>query len=254
MRNGESSKIPRSFLRVHGRWLLLTIFVHVIMFLPFRRHLSLSSLSFPPVPPFCRRRHGSSSSISTTTLTTAAMMSPTRRINMASSAALSSSLSSSLSPWMSSPSYYMGTTPVIIVKRFHNGSSSFRFSISPSSSSLSTFSTTSWGGTTGPIRFLSTNTGPSNNDNNNDNNINNKNKNNDDNCEHKVTATTTTTTTATSQGLDPPMVTWIDDVLPSTLQPYARLARMDKPIGTWLLLWPCIWSTTLAHRMGNFQI
>lgn len=35
--------------------------------------------------------------------------------------------------------------------------------------------------------------------------------------------------------------TWVDLYLPKQVQPYARLARLDKPIGTWLLLWPCIW-------------
>ncbi|SCV69164.1 BQ2448_2184 [Microbotryum intermedium] len=28
--------------------------------------------------------------------------------------------------------------------------------------------------------------------------------------------------------------------------PYVSLARMDKPIGTWLLYWPCAWSLTMA--------
>jgi 4-hydroxybenzoate polyprenyltransferase len=42
-------------------------------------------------------------------------------------------------------------------------------------------------------------------------------------------------------------LTWVDNLLPSYLQPYARLARIDKPIGTWLLLWPCFWSTALAN-------
>ena len=42
------------------------------------------------------------------------------------------------------------------------------------------------------------------------------------------------------------MVTWVDEYLPSSWQPYARLARMDKPIGTWLLWWPCAWSTAAA--------
>lgn len=49
---------------------------------------------------------------------------------------------------------------------------------------------------------------------------------------------------------DPPIWTWIDTYLPSTWKPYARLARMDKPIGTWLLLWPCYWSTALATSPG----
>ncbi|KAH1045074.1 hypothetical protein GLYMA_09G272651v4 [Glycine max] len=32
---------------------------------------------------------------------------------------------------------------------------------------------------------------------------------------------------------------WVELYLPRKVQPYARLARLDKPIGTWLLLWPC---------------
>jgi len=35
-------------------------------------------------------------------------------------------------------------------------------------------------------------------------------------------------------------------MLPNSLRPYALLARVDKPIGTALLLWPCLWSTALA--------
>lgn len=31
------------------------------------------------------------------------------------------------------------------------------------------------------------------------------------------------------------------------LNPYFRLARMDRPIGTWLLLFPCWWSLALAE-------
>jgi 4-hydroxybenzoate polyprenyltransferase len=34
--------------------------------------------------------------------------------------------------------------------------------------------------------------------------------------------------------------------LPPKAQSYAQLARLDKPIGTMLLLWPCLWSTALA--------
>ena len=33
---------------------------------------------------------------------------------------------------------------------------------------------------------------------------------------------------------------------PPALRPYLRLARLDRPIGTWLLLWPCWWSLALA--------
>jgi 4-hydroxybenzoate polyprenyltransferase len=34
--------------------------------------------------------------------------------------------------------------------------------------------------------------------------------------------------------------------LPRALRPYARLARLDRPIGTWLLLFPCWWGLALA--------
>lgn len=39
---------------------------------------------------------------------------------------------------------------------------------------------------------------------------------------------------------------WADTVLPPWLRPYARLARWERPIGWWLLLWPCWWSAALA--------
>ncbi|KAF3790816.1 4-hydroxybenzoate polyprenyltransferase [Nymphaea thermarum] len=32
--------------------------------------------------------------------------------------------------------------------------------------------------------------------------------------------------------------TWLDHLIPATLRPYAYLARMDKPVGTWLVAWP----------------
>lgn len=39
---------------------------------------------------------------------------------------------------------------------------------------------------------------------------------------------------------------WVDRYAPAFMRPYARLARLDRPIGTWLLLWPCLWSLSLA--------
>ncbi|MDD3181696.1 MAG: 4-hydroxybenzoate octaprenyltransferase [Alphaproteobacteria bacterium] len=39
---------------------------------------------------------------------------------------------------------------------------------------------------------------------------------------------------------------WIDVRLPKGLRPYARLMRLDRPIGTWLLLWPCLWGLALS--------
>ncbi|GFQ92351.1 4-hydroxybenzoate polyprenyltransferase, mitochondrial [Trichonephila clavata] len=37
---------------------------------------------------------------------------------------------------------------------------------------------------------------------------------------------------------------------PRGVQPYLKLMRIDKPIGTWLLLWPCYWSISLASLPG----
>ena len=39
---------------------------------------------------------------------------------------------------------------------------------------------------------------------------------------------------------------WIDRYMPKRVRPYARLMRLDRPIGTWLLLWPCWWGLALA--------
>lgn len=36
------------------------------------------------------------------------------------------------------------------------------------------------------------------------------------------------------------------------VQPYLKLMRLDKPIGTWLLFWPCGWSISLAAEAGTF--
>ena len=38
---------------------------------------------------------------------------------------------------------------------------------------------------------------------------------------------------------------WID-ALPPRVQPFARLARLDRPAGSWLLFWPCAWGVALA--------
>lgn len=46
--------------------------------------------------------------------------------------------------------------------------------------------------------------------------------------------------------IDIPPRNWVARYLPSFLQPYARLMRLDKPIGTWLLLLPCWWGIALA--------
>jgi 4-hydroxybenzoate polyprenyltransferase len=39
---------------------------------------------------------------------------------------------------------------------------------------------------------------------------------------------------------------WVDTIAPAWSRPYLRLARLDRPIGSWLLLLPCWWSAALA--------
>jgi 4-hydroxybenzoate polyprenyltransferase len=39
---------------------------------------------------------------------------------------------------------------------------------------------------------------------------------------------------------------WVDRHAPVWARPYLQLARLDRPIGSWLLLLPCWWSTGLA--------
>ena len=45
--------------------------------------------------------------------------------------------------------------------------------------------------------------------------------------------------------------TWVDRHLHSAIKPYAKLARVDRPIGTMLLLWPCWWSIGMAAPAGG---
>lgn len=40
---------------------------------------------------------------------------------------------------------------------------------------------------------------------------------------------------------------WVDRFAPASSRPYLRLARLDRPIGAWLLLFPCWWSLALAE-------
>ena len=42
--------------------------------------------------------------------------------------------------------------------------------------------------------------------------------------------------------------------LPQRLRPYASLMRLDRPIGTWLLYWPCAWSVALAGVGGRWDL
>src|SRR5437588_5893658 len=39
---------------------------------------------------------------------------------------------------------------------------------------------------------------------------------------------------------------WVDRIAPPSIRPFLRLSRLDRPIGSWLLLMPCWWSAGLA--------
>ena len=40
---------------------------------------------------------------------------------------------------------------------------------------------------------------------------------------------------------------WVDRFAPEAAKPYCKLARFDRPIGAWLLLFPCWWGQALGH-------
>jgi len=44
---------------------------------------------------------------------------------------------------------------------------------------------------------------------------------------------------------------WVDSIAPAWSRPYLRLARLDRPIGSWLLLLPCWWSAALSAGMAH---
>lgn len=60
--------------------------------------------------------------------------------------------------------------------------------------------------------------------------------------------------------------TWIDSPLvPERLRQYLLLSRVDKPVGTLLLYWPCVWGVGIAcntpelvtqnlHLIGSFLL
>ena len=47
---------------------------------------------------------------------------------------------------------------------------------------------------------------------------------------------------------------WVKNLLPKPVQPYALLMRLDRPIGTWLLLLPCWWSLGLGWQLNQQKI
>jgi 4-hydroxybenzoate polyprenyltransferase len=44
---------------------------------------------------------------------------------------------------------------------------------------------------------------------------------------------------------------WVDTRAPQWARPYLRLSRLDRPIGSWLLLMPCWWSAALAAGIAH---
>ncbi|KAJ2395319.1 Para-hydroxybenzoate--polyprenyltransferase, mitochondrial precursor (PHB:polyprenyltransferase), partial [Coemansia sp. RSA 2559] len=44
------------------------------------------------------------------------------------------------------------------------------------------------------------------------------------------------------------------DRFPKSIRPYLYLTRIDKPIGTWLLYWPCTWGIGMAAFSGGIPI
>jgi len=47
---------------------------------------------------------------------------------------------------------------------------------------------------------------------------------------------------------------WVDGLAPPATRPYLRLARLDRPIGSWLLLMPCWWSAALAAVAAGYTL
>jgi 4-hydroxybenzoate polyprenyltransferase len=47
---------------------------------------------------------------------------------------------------------------------------------------------------------------------------------------------------------------WVDGIAPAWSRPYLRLARLDRPIGSWLLLLPCWWSSGLAANAAGLNV
>src|ERR1044071_5722691 len=44
---------------------------------------------------------------------------------------------------------------------------------------------------------------------------------------------------------------WVDTRAPLWSRPWLRLSRLDRPIGSWLLLMPCWWSAALAAGIAH---
>ncbi|MGD9768487.1 MAG: 4-hydroxybenzoate octaprenyltransferase [Pseudolabrys sp.] len=47
---------------------------------------------------------------------------------------------------------------------------------------------------------------------------------------------------------------WVDSLAPAATRPYLRLSRLDRPIGSWLLLMPCWWSAGIAALAAGQRV
>lgn len=63
---------------------------------------------------------------------------------------------------------------------------------------------------------------------------------------HQMDMESIQTDKAQGRVADAPSGHWTYKLLPRAAWPYAQLARWDRPIGWWLLLWPCWWAAALA--------
>ena len=61
-----------------------------------------------------------------------------------------------------------------------------------------------------------------------------------------MTAITVTDDSAAIPLADASPANWVDRYAPGSVRPYLRLARLDRLIGAWLLLFPCWWGVSLA--------
>jgi 4-hydroxybenzoate polyprenyltransferase len=53
--------------------------------------------------------------------------------------------------------------------------------------------------------------------------------------------------------IDIPKTHWLQYIIPKKIYPFIQLMRLDRPIGAWLLLFPCWWGLALAGNAFSFK-
>jgi 4-hydroxybenzoate polyprenyltransferase len=56
------------------------------------------------------------------------------------------------------------------------------------------------------------------------------------------------------QSLPDTEVSFLLRMLPAAARPFALLARFDRPIGWWLLFWPCLWGLALGGAIARWDL